>query len=1168
MFYLYHHHDLNRLAELLAALRSRHAGHPLAGDTVLVPEPGVARWLQAQLAANEGIAAGLEFPVPARYFWRLIRAAMPGAPDTTAYTRRRMRWHLYALLPGLAARQPRLDAYLSGATPELHRWQLANRLADLFDGYLIHRGDMLAAWERGEDDAEPPADWQAPAWRALVERVGRPQRHELLEQFISACAGVPGGVDTELDRAALPERLYCFGLGQLPADYLRLLYALAGHTDVHFLLPNPSAEYWGDIQRTRATIHRDPRAADLPEEEHLAAGHPLLAALGRPARDLLRLLYSDELTGIHEPDMGEAMAYHPPGEATLLHKMQSGIIRMDAAANARDETELADYSVQIHACHGRLREVQVLHDQILDRMSRDPTLEARHIAVLLPDVAAYAPAIHAVFGADDDTGTRGGGTRRIPYAVADCPRLTDHPVARTFLTLLELPLSRWTASEILALAAVPAIMRRFGLDDADLDNLQRWTVAAGVRWGLDAGTRHRLDAGEYAQNTWLFGLDRLLLGAAQSDDRTLSAGVAPWSGLEGSAASAVGKLWLLLDELRASAERFTTPATPDEWQDRLNGAVAALFAPDPEDRHEEQALGAVRDAIAVLGEARECVGEAWRRGGNRDHTGGRGGGPAEQETLHWEAVRDAVAAELSGPGERQPFLGDGVTFCGLIPLRAVPFRMICLLGMDDDAFPREERHREINLIHRNPRLGDPSTRDDDRLLFLQSLLAAGEIFYLSYTGQDVRSGEQLPPSPVVGELLDFIHAYYSRRSDRDTFITKFVTHQPMQPFSRRYFEEQPAGADSSTDDSHRDRRDERLFTFAAEWQPATAALDGPREAAAPFVDGGVFDPDDGSAEPVVVELNELRRFLRNPPAHFFQERARLRIDPAGEEIPDEEPLVLDGLTAWALRDELFEEARGNDEPLPTDTPPPLLQARGELPPPPLDCPAYAAQAEQVNALLAVWREWRASDTPAPPLEIDLILPGAFPGTSGTPAVAVRLVGRIDDLWRGGLRRIRPGRLSMKHRLGGWVDYLAAVAAGHTGALHLAGIDGMGSPPQRLSGAVDRDVATAELAALCRIYGEGLRRPLPFAPDLAGRYLNEVHGGKSPKPPAAALAAINQKLTDTGPGRDHHADDPCFRLILAADGTLGSDPKTPLGFCALAEAICGALHTTVTEGARP
>jgi len=281
MFYLYHHHDLDRLAELLAVLLSRSGAPPLAADTVLVPNRGVSRWLQMRLAEGEGVAANIDFPLPAKFFWGLLSTSLPAPRSSSAYIQGNLRWHLYALLPQLAADIPRVAHYLEGEPAELRRWQLAEQLADVFDQYLIYRRDMLAAWEAGEGENRPPADWQAPVWRALVAHLGEHHRARLLAEFVEAMHSN----SQALDRGAWPERVYCFGLGHLPPDYLRLLYVLGREVDVHFLLPNPSAEYWGEIDRRKVSLTLDVAQELPPGEDDVATGHPLLGSLGRPARD-------------------------------------------------------------------------------------------------------------------------------------------------------------------------------------------------------------------------------------------------------------------------------------------------------------------------------------------------------------------------------------------------------------------------------------------------------------------------------------------------------------------------------------------------------------------------------------------------------------------------------------------------------------------------------------------------------------------------------------------------------------------------------------------------------------------------------------------------------------------------------------------------------------------
>ncbi len=1105
MFYLYHHHDLGRLADILSMLRQAQRPSPLATDRVLVPNVGLGRWLKMHLAERNGIAANIETALPAPFFWNVIAGSLPGArPDSSAYRRENLRWHLYAHLPALAAEVPEVGRYLAERPMELRRWQLADQLADLFDQYLIYRREMLLGWERGDTDSSPPGSWQAPLWRAIVARLGPDHRARLLgELIIRVESGGP------LDTAGWPERLYCFGLGNLPPDYLRLLYAVGRHSDVHFLMHNPSDVYWGDIARRPTALDVALDAEPLPGEEMTFQGHPLLASLGYAARDFLRLVYSDEFAGIRELELGEALAYQPPGEATLLHRLQSGVIRMENAASDRGLAE-DDRSFQVHACHGVLREVQVLHDQLLDLLAADPTLHPRDIIVMTPDVAGFAPAIEAVFGAA--RGAAEGGAA-IPFNVSDQPRRGTHPIVLTFRALLDLPLWRWTASELASLVAVPAVMRRFGLEEADVANLSHWVHAAGIRWGLDAEHRAQNGAGRWAQNSWAFGLDRLLAGVAVSDANILAAGVAPVVDLEGGATAALGELWLLVERLRRWREVLGTPAPAAEWQERLNALCADLFRIDHHDRDEQAALEAVNEAVAVLGGAASCLGE---------------------EPLSWEAVREILDGELEASGSRQPFLAGGVTFCGLVPLRTVPFRVVCLIGMNEGEFPRRDRNRAINLIRLHPRLGDTSVRDDDRLLLLQWLLAARDVFYLSYTGQDTSSGETLSPSTAVAELLDFVAQNQFADTDRKVALERLVTRQPMQPFSPRYFDGGTAAAENAG---------RRVFTFRGDWHPGALALFSERGEPAPLID------DSEAPEPELqqVSLDELKRFFRHPARYFLQEVLQLDLEIAGEELEDDEPLTLRGLEEHQLRQHLFELARAGG-PLP-ETPPALIRAQGLLPPPPLDTAPYGKAAQELNALLPVWRHTRPAEE-YEVLAVDVSL------QSG-----VHLVGRLGDVAPGGLSRVEARKVSASQLLPHWIDLLALAACRGEGVLACCGFDRAGNLDAR-QGTVRREQALAYLETLTSLYLEGQRRPLCFLPSISQEYVDLITG-ENAKEPDEALAKCNGKLANEFQPR-WETKDLWFRRLLAPPPYCLGEQAATSEFCRIAEAVLEPMARLLVE----
>jgi exodeoxyribonuclease V gamma subunit len=1015
---------------------------------------------------------------------------------------------------------PAVATYLGTPADEIRRYQLARRLADVFDQYLIYRGDMLIRWENGDTPTTHPGRWQAAVWRWLIhsDHLGNTHRARLLRDFVAQLR-----TDQTLAahaRAYCPAKLYCFGLLALAPDQLRLLYALAEHIDVHFLLPNPSAQYWGDITAGRLALERpenEAEAGHLPGETGVEAGHSLLGSLGRMARDTLRVLYSDEFADLVDPELGAALEYRSPGRDCLLHRIQSDIIELDCGGSEQGMRD-DDASFEIYACHTPLREVQVLQDQILDRLAADDAraatgeisqherLAPRDIIVMLPNMADYAPAITAVFGGAP-------ADRHLPFSLADRARSTTHPIITCIATLLDLPIARWTASEVLDLLAVPAVMRRFDLSAGELDSVTTWVREAGIRWGRDAAHRQELGAGHYGQNSWHFGLERLLLGVAQADAETLVGGVAPWADLEGHETAALGKLWRFATTLTTAATKLTEPATPGQWQTRLNWLLDALVEPARDEPEEQRAVDGLRTAFAQLEGAEENT-RATPLGSDR--------------RIAWEAMREHLRATLDSVAERQPFLSGGITFCGMVPLRAVPFGMVCILGLNDSAFPRQDRNQAFNVMFEQPRLGDRNTRDDDRLLFLQALTSARHIFYLSYIGQDPVSGEKRPPSPIIGETLEFIHRHYFHTWEKQDFEQRLIHEQPMQPFATRYFSQE---AES----------DPRIFTYAGYWRAATQALVGPRQTRPPLLD----DSAAPLSEPIeVLDLDALKRFFDHPPRAFFRDRLKLDLEITEREIEDTELTRLDKLAAYQLRQRLFTSADAANE-LAVDRAPGALElARGELPPPPLAGTDFANEADRVNALLPVWQDWQAQGTPAT-LDIDLTIEG------------VRLSGRIGQVWPGAVRRLRPGRLRTKYQLRYWIDYLAAVAAERDSRLEIAGFENK-KDSQRVvlyGGCIDPAAARASLAGFIRLFIAGQQRPLAYHPDMDDEY--SAHQNK-------AFDNFAHRFKASANHPHYLVHDPYFALMLGDDSAPLGTRAVDSPFIAAIDAVSGAMKKALQE----
>ena len=1013
-FRLYHSNALDLLAELLAEeLRAPAPGQSLlAPDTILIPQVAMRRWLQATLAAKHGIAANLEFLTPGEFVARALDANLGKATDDLDAAG--LRWRVYAALSDPAVRakpaMARIVAYLADGDAA-KAWSLAGELANVFEKYSAWRRDWLLRWDDGADADDP----QAILWRAAM--ANREHRARRIQRYLARFA------DGEALPVGLPSRLFAFATLNVSPDVLRVMATQARVGTLHFYLPTPTKEYWGDLQSLGARLRagEDPFADDVRD-------NPLLRDWGAAGKDFMALLGGDEVV---QPS-GEIGAYVDPEEAagelrdSLLHRMQADLFhRRDRPSGAaRSEVDADDPSLQFHACHTRLRELQVLHDRLralLEDDRFDPPLQPREIAVLAPDIDPYAPYLDAVFGDHADA---------IPYALADASPLQNEPLAEVFLRLLALPVSRFGLEDILDLLASPPLAEAANLDAQDFERLHAWLQAAGARWGIDAAHRESSGAPRDDAYTWRFALDRLLLGHASGDDGEI-AGVAPWPELEGGSLSALDSLLRLLGVLARHERTLGESLSPSQWRERLLALLDALLPSAPSNASGQRALDRLRTLIDDFAQQAENAGF--------------------DDPVAPEVVRAHFAAALSEADTRAPLLTGGISFARMVPMRLLPFRAICLLGMSDGDFPRRDPAAGLNRLvaelgTKDRRRGDRSTRDDDRYLFLQLFSAAQDAFYLSWLGADPRDGSTREPSALVSELLAAASAYHVKPEEA---VEQLVLRHPLQPFSPQAF-----GAG-----------DARFFSYRKQWNPAAGSLAGARRIAPPWIGANEtlspLEPETG------LSLDALRRFLLDPAGQFLRQRLDIRLPEIEGADEDIEPLQAPshGLQRHALQRAVFDALlEGRDE----TTMRSALRARGLLPSGALGARALNQVMREVGPHAEAFVHWRGDADPSSlPVEVEID--------------GLRLHGRIADVRPQGIARLRFGAPNGPSSIRNGLDWLFARAAGidmpfvefHDTEQH-----GIGPHVRE---AISREQAIEALRGLIALRREGLQRPLPFAP---------------------------------------------------------------------------------------
>jgi exodeoxyribonuclease V gamma subunit len=1082
MLHIHRSERADGLVVALGALLADPQPDPFAPELISVPTRGMERWLTQQLSAvlgarsghRDGVCANIEFPFPRRLIGGAIATASGIDPDADPWPPGRSVWPLLQVVNGCIEEEwmAQLAAHLAGAG-DGRRFGRVRLIADLYDHYGIRRPSMLQAWARGDDvdgagrELPTTGRWQPELWRRLRDEIGSPSPAERLD---TACERLR----SEPEILKRPPRISLFGLTRLPASYVDVLSALAAGRDVHLFLLHPSPALWDAVATATAgativTREQDSTAA--------LAANRLLGSWGTDSRELQLVL---DGVGGHADHSYPAIG----GADRLLSRLQADVrtnrpppgIPLPDQPDARLLLAPDDASVAVHSCHGPARQVEVLREAIMHLLAEDPTLEPRDVIVMCPDIETFAPLIEATFGAvgaahDDDPHGLPPGPRRADLRV----RLADRSLRQTntilgvVAQLIDLAEQRLTASQMLDLADSEPVRRRFRFDDDDISRIQNWVASSGIRWGLDAAHRVEYKLDQLAVGTWEVGLKRLLLGVAMSESgRDLYEGVLPVDDVESGEIDLAGRFAEFVERVGICLDSLREPDTPAGWVQAIATAADELTATGERDSWQRYEL------LRILNDVSTEAADA-----------------AETATITLPEARALLAHRLRGRPTRANFRTGHLTVCTLVPMRSVPHRVVCLLGLDDGAFPRRSPRDGDDLLLEAPHVGDRDPRAEDRQMLLDALLAAGDRLIVMYSGHDERTNAPRPPAVPVGELLDAIDRT-ARTSDGPARDLIVVDH-PLQAF------------------------DPRNFSETAPWGFDETALEGARALSAQRLDPAPFltGPLPALAAPTLA-LDELIQFVERPVRAFLRQRLGVSLGFAEDGLEDGLPVELDALDRWQIGQRLLEAALAG-----VDSRRAIRAeiARGVLPPSKLGIPVAKELANGRDLILGHVGPYLGSEPSS--TGINIVLGGGR-----------RLTGTVSGIRGETLLAVTFSRLNARHRLASWVRLLAlgvchperafeAVTIGRAPTRSHAdvAVSRIGPLGESGGGAAGRELlGRAELERLVELRDRGLREALPLSALTSAAYARAVKLGGDPTAVAESLwnADFEQRGESTEP----------------------------------------------------
>ena len=1047
---------------------------PFTPEPIIVQSHGMQRWLAVQISRKNGILANTRFLFPNEFLNLIHSIALDDFDSERGVDKNSLLWKIYQLLQTDREHPKfrRLQHYLQDGNP-LKVFQLAKRLAHLFDQYDMYRPDWISAWEKEES-----GHWQQALWKKMQKSPGMfCSRTSLHKALMKASGKLPG--------SRFPKRISLFGLSNLPLPHIETLQKIAGFSDIDCYFLNPSPEFWTDIQPKRKIAGIGRKEPD--REHYLEEGNSLLASWGTTGKEFYHMLLDRGLTD----DYGQETFSPVVAPQTLLEHIKSDIFHLK---NPTEKTVIdpQDRSITVHSCHGRLREMEVLHDQILDLLERDPQSTPDDIVVMSPNIEEYASAITAVFS----SGSAAGQT--IPYSIADRSVKKRGLIIPFFFRLLDVVASRFAVSDVFDILESELIREKFDISAYDLDKIKAWIDAVNVRWGIDRDFRSQEGKTGVYHTTWDFGIDRILTGIALPlEERELlelpgRESILPYDHVEGLDTQCFGKFldffYKLVDLKRHKQDRLNQSRTLREWSIRLQQLVQDFF-PSPDRQAQEYRL--LADQFHRLEETQN------------------------RHEIHCKIEYEIMVLHLKSKLEDQKsslgFLGSGLTFCSMLPMRSIPFSAIFMVGMNDGAFPRATHPVSFDLMAKERRMGDRSIKDEDKYMFLEAILSARKTLSISYVGQSGKDNATLPPSNLLNELLHYIDGGY--RLEKGKLIDRLVTRHPLQAFSPKYF----------------DGTDERLFSYSKENCRAAKSVGaiGDRQ---PFL---THCPNFTTE---IADAGLLVRFFANPCEYLLTEGLGLTLERKRESPRDQELFSLDSLSSYLIQSELlrnrYRSAASSDIKE-------IYRAKDRLPLRNIGDLQYRELEKETHVLFELIDPYvlrKSQET----LHYDFRCNG------------LRLTGRLDNIWDGTLVHFSPVRCKAKLRLQLWIEqlvYHCATGRPIPGILISKSAD-YGKKKRRYVRYSCTTIETPEahLAMLVDYFFRGHGEPLAFFPESALQYV-VTRGAKTEE---AAETKAKQEWEGVGDFKEGERKDPyihcCFQHTTLCETDfrqIGSDILEPL-----------------------
>lgn len=796
---------------------------------IVTQTDGMQAWLKMRLAEKTGIAANLIFMKPNELI-NIVYKVTDGKFENTLSVAD-IQWLIFKALSNedITTKYPSLVNYYfeMGRLDNVKRMGLSQKLADLFDQYEVYRPDMLKGWENGKLTTHVAEEkWQMDIWNIIRTEAGKkfPDKSRIKETILQNLSdeNISNRLQTRIPA------VHFFGTSLITSFHFDILQSISEYIPISFYLPNPAPHlYWYEDKSKKALFYQ--RRKGIHTDDTLIT-NPLLINWGKLVQNTFRLLFSsDEVINLYQ-DIQQQY-----DDRTLLSSVQH-LIHENSVVNPAgrfSEAVLKDNSITIKSCFSVAREVEALYNFLVKLIDDNPgKYSPRDIVVHVTNINRYSSYIRSVFD---------NAPHPLRYSIADESFAAADTISQALYEILALEENDFTSEKVVQLLNFSSIRRHFNI--TDIRAIRDVVAEANIRHGIDGDLQS-----ESVYVSWSYGLKRIMYGICMSTDEEYQPGEKgffPLNSIEGNEANEIIHFVYFVEKLIHLLRNRKDGRTVNRWIEYIHDALRHLiFDEEERDNPEYQQLTEHLNSMTAEEEL-------------------------FNEPISWQVFLRQFLPGLNEMAQSYQFARGGITFCSLIPMRSIPFKIVAMLGLDFDKFPRKPITTGFDLMHKCPRSGDRDIKINDKHLFLETIMSAGDCLYLSYIGQRIKDNSKLPPSILVDEFISFVEASSEQPEIARRLLLK---EEPLHGFSPRY------GNESGYHNY--------LLGTA---NPVKIQYETEKE-------GTKMDAFD---------LLDFQRFLSDSVSWYYKNIIGIFLDDESMALPEREMFEMDNLQRWGLKNSLL-----------------------------------------------------------------------------------------------------------------------------------------------------------------------------------------------------------------------------------------------------------------------